>query len=280
MTAKGVFWSWVAAAAGLLAYGAWTSDRWTLNRTTLRLPRWPGDLDGFRIGVLGDQHLQADGESIRLCREAIRALEREAPDVLCLVGDLVGWNQPASPDHVAGALQDLDRLRGRTLAVLGNHDYFCGDPSWQKGILAELGVRLLVNESASIGGVTWLGVDSGSRGDARPYETLLASDASQPIVCLWHEPDLAELLPRGIDLALAGHSHGGQFTFGGFPPVTSCMGSQKLRGFYPEMDAPLFVTSGLSTTGFPARLGARAEAAVLTIRPSSDGVARAERTGS
>lgn len=257
-----------AAGAGLLLYGAWTSDRLVLEKKTLRLPLWPEKLDGYRIGLLADFHLRFDGESLRMAQEAVEMIVAEDPDMLILCGDTIAYWQPGIVELIEQAFSGLGPLRGKTLAILGNHDYFCGPPDPFTPIFDELGIQLLRNQAIVRDGISWIGVESAMAGDPQPYQAIGKADASLPMIVLWHEPDAVDLLPRGLDLMLSGHSHGGQFCAPwGWAPMTSKMGSKYRRGFYSETSVPLYVNRGISTTGPPSRLNCPAEATILTLRP-------------
>ena len=256
----------VGTGAGLLAYGSLVeTQRLELTRTTLHLPRWPESLRGFRIGLIADLHLRP-GRTVDLCRRAINMLIAEDPDVVVIAGDFVeGWDD-RSLDLLWEGLYDLDHFRGRLIAVPGNHDYHQGRAEWLGAIIEPLGGRFLVNQACSIGGVSWVGIDSGNEGNPRPYSTLEKADWSQPTVVIWHEPDFVDTLPEGPDLMLSGHSHGGQFiTPWGWAPMTSRNGRKYLQGFFASPPVPLYVTRGVSTTFLPSRLFCLPEAAILTL---------------
>ena len=119
----------------------------------------------------------------------------------------------------------------------------------------------------------------------RSIEGLVRSDI--PNILLSHNP---ETFPRaaalGIELSLAGHTHGGQirFTLGNrrwspaslitpfvaglyrrpLGPVTPTASDETAAG--PQPDAFLYVNPGLGTLGLPLRLGMPPEITVLTLR--------------
>jgi uncharacterized protein len=89
-----------------------------------------------------------------------------------------------------------------------------------------------------------------------------------PNILLSHNPDI---FPRaaalGIELGLAGHTHGGQirFVLGNRLPF-----GPEGRGdgvtSQPRTSAFLYVNGGLGTCGLPVRLGVPPEITVLTLR--------------
>ncbi len=257
-----------AAGAGTLLYGAlFETEKLRGERVELWLKGWPGHLDGYRIGLFADLHLRQTVEEFALVRGATDWLIGENPDMVVVAGDFVSWWSEGAEEMVRHGLEEISYFRGRCLAVPGNHDYHGGPASRLEPVLGELGARLLRNERVKIDGIHWVGVDSANAGMADPYRPLLEIEDGDPIVALWHEPDLVEWLPKGVDLMLSGHSHGGQFTTPwGWAPMRSTNGQRYLRGFYPQAPVPLYVSRGLGTTGPAARLFCRPEVAVLTLR--------------
>lgn len=281
---KAVGWT-VAAGAGLLVYGAVVEAvRLRVQRRTLRLPNWPEALSGTTVGLIADLHLSAGSRNIDLVKRAIAMLREENPDYVVVAGDFIDSWEPETLDIFWDAMGGLDFFRGRLLGCLGNHDYFSawdrwmarilkpgqpnhtGDPKWLAELFDVLGGRMLVNEAVTLGGISWVGIDSGNNGSPMPYAALSQADWTKPVVVLWHEPDFVDTLPAGPDLMLSGHSHGGQFvTPWGWAPMTSRNGEKYLRGFFQETEVPLFVTTGVATTGPPSRLFCPPEVVILTL---------------
>lgn len=254
--------------AGTLLYGAlFETTKLVGERRILHLPGWPKELDGYRIGLFADLHLRGMWEEIALVQAAVDWLNTENPDAVVIAGDFVSWWMPEVEGQVAFALEGLKGADFPVLAVPGNHDYH-GDYGERLGpVLESLGIQFLRNERVKVDGIHWVGVDSANAGKSDPFAPLLTVEDGDPIVAIWHEPDLVEWLPRGVDLMLSGHSHGGQFTTPwGWAPMTSRNGSKYLRGFYPEATVPLYVTRGLATTGPAARLFCQPEVALLELR--------------
>ncbi len=270
------------ASAGILAYGAWTSDRLTAERRTLHLKTWPKSHKGFRIGLVADLHLRNDGETLRLSLAACEWLKDQAPDVIVAAGDIISFWQPGVIDLVEQGLAPLMDCSSRVVVSAGNHEYAGpGTADDLAPILQQMGFDYLRNESQLIRNVNFIGIDSGNSGQALPYSTIAQADFAYPTVVLWHEPDYVKFLPDGLDLMLSGHSHGGQFvTPWGWAPMTSHGGSDYLSGFFPQAPCPLYVTRGLATTGPPSRLFCPPEVAVLTLEPSETGEGWMQQNGS
>lgn len=258
----------------MLLYGALVeAERLVVVRRRLRLPHWPNEKSGYKIALLADFHLR-DEHTVDLAKRAVSAALAEQPDVVVIAGDFVGYWKPESPWLISEALSALGSVP--VLAVPGNHDYWAGNPDLLEPVCEELGIKLLRNRSHAVDGINWIGIDSFNAEAADPCEAFCswldlqeASEVHQPTIVLWHEPDPVDILPDGIDLMLSGHTHGGQFLFpGDFAPMTTKNGRRYRRGFYPEAPTPLYVTSGIGTTGPPSRFLCPPEVVILTLEPA------------
>lgn len=252
--------------AGILLYGAIVEvEKLTLERLILHLKGWPASKNGLKIGFIADLHLR-DAQTIDLTKRAIWTLLEEGVDIVVIGGDFVSSWRPDSPWLIGDALEALVAMEGKVVGVPGNRDYYGGDASLLKPILAELGIKLLRNECWNFMGVNWVGIDSANEEKANPDLAFAQVKSSDPTIVLWHEPDVVDELPAGGVLMLSGHSHGGQFTTPwGWAPVTTVNGRKYMRGFFPDAPTPLYVSRGLGTTGPPSRLFCRPEVTVLTL---------------
>lgn len=256
MTFRNLFWSVLGASAATLVYGALVeANRLVVERRRLSLRGWPKKLDGFRIAVLADLHLR-DKYSLDLAQRAVAAALAEAPDMVVLPGDLVGYWKEESIELLGRTLEPLRLMRGACVIVPGNHEYWGGTPEPLVTLCDEFGIQLLANEVWAHKGIQWAGVDSANAGHADPFSTMAAVKPKKgPVVAIWHEPDLVDWLPNGAALQISGHSHGGQFRLpNGWAPKHTDNGRIYVDGFFPEASTPLFVSRGIGTTGPPSRL--------------------------
>ena len=97
-------------------------------------------------------------------------------------------------------------------------------------------------------------------------EKLVMPDMVNILLC--HNPNsfdrAAEL---GIDLTLAGHSHGGQLALSFINRGLTLVRPETryVSGWYEKSGSQLYVNRGIGTTGPPIRLGARPEITVLEL---------------
>jgi predicted MPP superfamily phosphohydrolase len=87
-------------------------------------------------------------------------------------------------------------------------------------------------------------------------------------ILLNHNPNSFDRAAQlGIDLTLAGHTHGGTLSLGFVHRGLSLarLETPYVSGWYEKPGGQLYVNRGIGTTGFPIRLGARPEITVLEL---------------
>lgn len=246
----------------------------------IRLARLPKAFDGFRIALLGDFHFNPFNSPgyIRRCVATANGLK---PDLIAMTGDYVDWDETPQRE-VVEALSGLRASYG-VFGCLGNHEAItsCEDSITQ--LFAARGIRILRQERAPIrlGGemLNLIGMDSPVWGPNGRTEEWLRSEVNrewQQVKELvmpdkvnillthfpWHFVRAAEL---GIDLTLAGHTHGGQL--GLFMPEISFarLETDYPSGWYEKSGRQLYVNRGVGTISPHIRLGARPEITVLEL---------------
>lgn len=239
-----------------------------VERTTIRLRRFPSALSGFRIVQLTDVHIgpTLGGEWLRALVEQVNAL---APDLVVITGDLVD----GSVEHIGPDLQPLAALSAPhgVFFVTGNHEYYAGADAWIEE-LARLGVRTLRNERVAIGGEDGFelaGVDDwGAKRRLAHHgadldKALRGWDGTREVVLLAHQPKQApQAIERGVGLVLSGHTHGGQiFPWGLFVRLDQ----PYLRGLSKVGETHVYVSRGAGYWGPPMRIGSLPEIALLEL---------------
>jgi predicted MPP superfamily phosphohydrolase len=161
-------------------------------------------------------------------RDAIARMMSLKPDIILIAGDFLQEYDAAEADRQIPAFRDLLMplaAPGGVFAVRGDAD--AGQQL--EAIVTGTNVRLLVNEvvrtrvldrNVTLGGVelNYRSVDA-----LATMAALEGGEASDVRLLLSHRPDAALLLPAftRVDLAVAGHTHGGQVSIPLFgPPMT------------------------------------------------------------
>ena len=237
-------------------------------------PDVPEGFDGYRIAFASDFHLRSKFKERQL-HGTVKALQAVAPDMLLLGGDYQEGCEYVEPLFVE--LSSISTPDG-TYAVLGNNDYErCTDLI--RSEMQKQGINLLEDATATI----HRGNDSiviwGANAYAGRYSTARESNStpSNPegfVVLLTHTPDYVEDADiSGVDLALAGHTHGGQVTFFGlYAPITASKYGNKFRtGLrYNSQEIPIIISGGLGTSRRNIRFCAPTDIVVVTLHHTTD----------
>jgi predicted MPP superfamily phosphohydrolase len=206
---------------------------------------------------------------------ACAELRAASPDVLLLGGDFVTW-APREIDWLAAELGSIPAPFGR-FAVLGNHDW-SSDVSHIVRRLEASGIHVLTNRNAQLEPPfhnVWIcGVDDHWCG--RPDAAAALAGADGIRVVLMHAPSgLLDLGREHFDLALCGHTHGGQVALPGGIPILVPHGRlcrRYARGrFGLGENRTLIVSVGLGCVGLPLRVFAQPEVVVCEITVASGG---------
>ena len=293
----------IAALAALfiafVAYSRWEAGQLRLVRRDLYFPNLPRAFDGLRILHVSDIHTRRFG---RIERRLRAILEQTTADLLVATGDFKA-HVSTDPEPV---LESLEKIFGRLrypwgkVAVAGNHD----DPvfytalarsglfdclvrnslllEWRGERLALLGVATQRPTDGGRGAheideATWVG-----NVVARPAPwALLPDDRATPaLVCdrvnagkifrvlLAHTPDfIRDARADGIELVLAGDTHGGQIRLPFYPTllIKRPLVWQHPYGLYREGTTQMYVTSGVGTLYLPLRFLCRPEVALVVL---------------
>ncbi|MGA2356713.1 MAG: metallophosphoesterase [Terriglobales bacterium] len=296
------FFQYAAVVAGSFPFLAATYGfaagrlRYTVERVEVPVANLPAELDGMRIAQLSDIHI-GDYMPPREIARAVAMANDLHPDISFVTGDFVS----SVGDPLDTCISELSRLRA-PLGVWGcngNHEIYAGVEDEAERLFHQKGMHLLRAANAVIehngGRFNLLGVDyqrdhmvSGEHSSPelmlREIEPLIRRD--MPNILLSHNPNsFRRAADLGIELSLAGHTHGGQVkveivdhsvnparlitpfvaglyhlpmpTNGHAAATSASNGAQK---------AALYVNRGLGTFGFPVRIGVPPEITLLTLR--------------
>ena len=274
----------VLLVAAFFLVAATEARRVRVDTKDLASPSVPPRFDGVKVVFVADIHAGPNLGSDRMAALVDQVNSLDA-DVLILGGDYVGGRRNGAAVFYPKAAKFRAKL-GR-YAVLGNHDAWEGREDAVAG-LEKAGITLLENqtvriwkdgESIAIGGVEDL--YTGHPDAVRIAEEIAPSDFS---ILVSHNPDVfgGQLSAAGDkwDLALAGHTHGGQVTFfGKFAfMVPSRFGRRFLTGWKHEGGVPILISNGVGTVTAPLRFFAQPEVHVITLK-RTDAVAVGGATG-
>jgi hypothetical protein len=309
------FFRAATAAAGaapfITAMYGYAAERlnYQVRRIEIPIPNLPSPLDGMQIVQISDIHLTGYGYMSRTdVRRAVDMANDLGADLAVVTGDLI----TGMGDPIADCVDEVRHLRA-PLGVWGcngNHEIYARAEDEAGYLFAQAGMKMLRYENAQItfkgARFNLIGVDyqreRTSKGQRQPtlanVEPLVRRD--MPNILLSHNPNsfnrAAEL---GIELSLAGHTHGGQIQveildhrlsparfitdyiaglyqrplFAPAPNERATSGSSTSRTFTASLlsqpSAPMahiYVNRGLGTVGAPVRLGVPPEISLIVLR--------------
>jgi len=197
------------------------------------------------------------------------------PDLVFIAGDLVDTEPAFKP----GVLDVLSGFKAPVYFTEGNHDEYLGSERLQK-LLKQYGVHILRNEVVQTHGVQLIGLnymnadenafDMHPSDDQDTVKSVLAKmplESDIPSILLQHSPVGVQYAEAaGIDLMLAGHTHGGQI----FPFTLIARLSFSLSGgLYRHGKTQTLVSKGAGTFMMRARLGTFNEINLLRLIPEN-----------
>ncbi len=286
------FFKTATAAAGaapfLGAMYGFAAERlnYQIRRVEIPLANLPDALDGMKIAQLSDIHLSGyiSRDDVR---RAVDMANDLSPDLSVVTGDFI----TGASDPLADCIEEIRKLAA-PLGVYGcngNHEIYAKAEDAAERLFAQAGMKLLRKENALIhcrgAQLNLIGVDyqrERGPGGVR-IQTLVGVEKlvqrDMPNILLSHNPNsfnrAAEL---GIELSLAGHTHGGQVQVEILDHRLSPARfiTDYIAGLYSRSlgtgesaatrASHLYVNRGLGTVGAPVRLGVPPEITLITLR--------------
>lgn len=235
----------------------------------------------LRIVQLSDLHVERLTRRDRALPELVKGL---APDIVMLTGDFLNTSYNDDPQAVSELEALLGQIHtpGGVYAIWGTPEVDL--PDYLRPVFAGLGITLLEDQAVEVirhGQRLWL-IGLGCRRDLEAggvylRRLLAAAPAGVFALLLHHTPDLMpQAAALGVDLYLAGHTHGGQWRLPGFGALLTSSRYWKRyeAGAYRQGSTQLYVSRGLGLEGFGApraRFFCRPEVVVITLTGVENG---------
>jgi len=265
----------IPAAAAALGVGGLLESAGParLRRRTLVMPGLPDALVGLRILHFADVHLWYLVTVDDLAR-ALARVPAGAADLVCVTGDLANDMEqlPAALELIAGLGAPLGHV-----ACLGNHEHARGLDAALRAYAA--GPVTLLRGSGKVlthRGQPFVvaGIDDLRSSPRTPQSTfypeqlrgaLGPTSADTFSIVLSHRPSvLPYAADAGVDLVLAGHTHGGQMALAGRSILELNGAVPWAWGVYQHRQTAMHVTCGVGQW-FPLRLGCPPELVLLEL---------------
>lgn len=225
------------------------------------------DYQELRILQCSDLHIK-ENTSLEYLDKFVSNINELQPDIVIFTGDLFddydifyqSDQDDITLDDIANRLSNIEAKIGK-YAVYGNRDYGGGSYKEYGILMQESGFTLLKNQVVclNINGKSFGigGMDDALFGNPERIRVVEKLNHCDYKLLLMHEPDCSDdYKDDGIDLILAGHSHGGQIRLPFIDVVTTSLGEKYISGFYTineSTDSKVFVNTGIGTTKIDAR---------------------------
>lgn len=270
-----------------------------VRRVEIPIAKLPPALDGMKIVQLSDIHLSGYMPRSQV-RRAVDMANDLGADLALVTGDFI----TGAGDPLADCIDEIRNLRAPlgTWGCNGNHEIYAHAEEAAQRLFAQAGMKLLRQENAQIAfrGAEFnlIGVDyQRERTPGGLRQEMLNTTAplvrrDLPNILLSHNPNsFNRAAEMGIELSLAGHTHGGQvqveildhrlsparfitdYVAGLYqrPLFAPAPNARDARHQSMTIDAgaamaQLYVNRGIGTVGAPVRLGVPPEITLLVLR--------------
>ncbi len=256
-----------AAALAVVADATCIEPRWLrVTQHDVPVAGLPRVLDGYGIAQITDAHLRQIGT---VEEKILREIVRRDPSLVVLTGDTI--DQSSGRGVFEEFCRHLGGRRRAVVATLGNWEHHVRIPIgslWE--IYRAHGIRLLINETAAIDGAVRVAATDDAVGGTVVLDGSMSPSAAAPVnIFLTHSPALLDEVPGAFgryDLALAGHTHGGQGRVGPFAPVRPPGSGRFVSGWYRVPFGRAYVSRGTGMSIVSARFACRPELPIFTLR--------------
>jgi predicted MPP superfamily phosphohydrolase len=215
----------------------------------------------LRIALLSDLHVSGWTPVLRELPDRVNA---EKPDLVVFTGDAV--NEAQGVPIFRSVLSAMKARYGR-YGVRGNHDldWYPDADLFADGALTELKGEPIVTADGLVS------LCGASFPDKRGLKQCLLDAEPGFQLVAYHTPDLIRKMePLGVDLYLAGHTHGGQFRlpFYGAVITMSEFDKEYESGLHTYGDTTLYVNRGIGESPhlLPIRFLCRPELSIIDVQ--------------
>lgn len=255
-----------AIVAGCLFYAIYISpENIKIKYESYQSTKIPSTLDNVTIGYFSDLYLYEFLDDKRF-DDMIQELNENEVDVLLFGGDLFATtpNKEIDADTINHLTQSLSKLHAPLgkFYVLGENDSISEDrKTLVNTILYNSGFENLTNRNVKIHngsneGINLIGLDNSINGNV-DIQSAFTNISNESFNLLFtHTPDSITYLSNDfVDLAIAGHSLGGQIKLpfiGSLNPKDGALTYS--NGTYQKGKTKILISNGIGTTGTDMRL--------------------------
>lgn len=261
-------------AVGLAGYVWRIEPHWiSIVHRELPIAHLPDSLVGKRMVQISDLHI-GPVVSAGYLQKAINLVNQCRADLLVVTGDIITYHAGFKPEVIGVTLRGLRLPPLGAICILGNHDY---GVRWSQDRVAgqvatelkRLGLTVLRNEVADVGGLQIAGIDDLWSPNFGPSAMLESLNPHQARLALCHNPDVVDLDVWGgyRGWILTGHTHGGQCRFPLLgAPVLPVSNKRYDEGHFDLGDGRhLYISRGVGYM-YRVRFNVRPEITLFTLR--------------
>ncbi|MDR1039811.1 MAG: metallophosphoesterase [Deltaproteobacteria bacterium] len=253
----------------LVFFGFINSQLIWVTSTTIEVP---GLAKAVTLVHAPDMHL-GPARGAGFLKRVLALIAEFGPDFVLYNGDLVDGNIALKPE----IFDQFKDVKARQYFTTGNHEYYVNTEEVLR-FVDGAGIRILLSESVPESGLNLIGMhymnadlttNQGHRVNDLGLDRELpkiSRDPSLPDLLVHHSPVGLQYADRdGIEVYLAGHTHGGQV----FPGTLLIRRNfPYYKGRYDIGNVKLLVSQGVGTFGPVMRLGTVSELQLVTLVPA------------
>lgn len=247
------------AVAALIAAFVWFSNKCIkVTRYSVSAP------ENLKIVHLSDLHGARFGKNNAKLFEKVAA---EKPDIIAFTGDIIHVYNAHNRRVALHAVENLVKI-APVYYVAGNHEMRDKGYRQLRAEFARAGAVILDDKSLKVNGLIFSGLNCASLKNEKIKK--IVPDEFGYKILLAHEPQfIKSYAEAGVDLALCGHAHGGQwripFTNIGIYAPGQGLFPKYCSGVYKNKNTTMIVSRGLGNSEFPLRLFNRPEIVVVEL---------------
>lgn len=269
--------------AGIFFYSIYISvDRVSLSYETISSNKIPESMNDITIAFISDIKYNEFMDKTRLSN-MISKLTTTSPDIVIFGGDMFSEPDKNVPDSqmskdITTILKSIVAPLGK-FAILGDQDnvnedvkkivsQILYDSDFE--VLSDSAIRLRNENSDSI---SLIGLNNLINGDPKPENAMKNVNENEFNILVTHCPDAVSksgINLEYIDIALAGHSLGGQIYLPVLGPIYTEEGATTYnRGQYDINGSKLYVSNGLGTSKIDMRLMTPPQVLIFRLQHTS-----------
>lgn len=268
-----------------------TRTDYQVKEVELKFSNLPVSFNGYRVAFISDIHIGSMWNAEHELEILSDILSSTDADLVLFGGDLVNLHYTELSPRILNILSKIKGVDG-VFAVMGNHDTGSYVKGSTKDFRAENMASLAVNAATAgwvflrdstayirrgTDSIAITGIDYSEK--LQEYKHSLNKIDGYDVsgiyknvpdsifnITLSHLPQLwHSISDKGYsDLTLSGHIHGMQMKIGSLSPASLMY--DEWSGLYENENGKLYINDGIGSVGIFARIGARPEVTVITLK--------------